>query len=68
MKADDLRSTLVERLENLAEARAQQRKVDDEVKRLKVEVATLNARFAVTEQRVSANELSHLVSVALDAW
>lgn len=68
MAPDDLRVAITDRLDQLSEARAQQRKADDEVKRLKVELATLSAKLVAAEGKASARDFAELVNRGADAW
>lgn len=68
MPVDDLRNSIVARLESLNEAIPAQKKAESEVKSLKAEVATLNAKLAAADGNVSSTDFSHLVEVALRSW
>ena len=68
MREDDLSTAITERLEKLTEAREQQRKADDEVKRLKVELSELSVKFAITQRDANTAAFSDLVNTAMDAW
>jgi uncharacterized coiled-coil DUF342 family protein len=67
MNPDELRTSIVERIEQLYEARGQQRKADDEVKRLKAEVNALRVKLAATDKS-SPLEFAKLLGTELMSW
>ena len=46
----------------------QLRKLDDQARSLKAEIATLNVRLASTEPSRSAGDFAHLAEIALESW
>jgi peptidoglycan hydrolase CwlO-like protein len=68
MAKNNLHSQISKLLDRLPEARNQQRKADDEVKRLKTELASLTAKLAAIDGKTSASDLGVLVGSAGNAW
>lgn len=67
--SNDLHAEIRARLASLAEARAKQRAADEEVKRLRVEIANLQVdAAAATPGGLPANAFHDLVTLASNAW
>jgi hypothetical protein len=67
MELNELHNSLSSKLAELEKARAAQRAADNEVQRLKVELANLNVRMSLSES-ANADLLASAVNLALDAW
>lgn len=72
MKSTDdrksLQNSIAEKLDSLNKVMPQLRKLDDQARSLKAEIATLNVRLASTEPSRSAGDFAHLAEIALESW
>lgn len=64
----DLRASITDLVDKLVKAREEQRKADDEVRRLKVELNAHSVKLAVQEGSVSIDELATMAHRVLRSW
>lgn len=67
MDTKGLYGSIETKLSELEKARANQRQAENEVQRLKVELANLNVKLSISE-KTNADLLSAAVTSALNAW
>ncbi|MEU5208673.1 hypothetical protein [Streptomyces sp. NPDC020742] len=68
MAQQDIKTDIMERLDALNTLMPELRKMDSDAKRLKAEVATLNAKLASSDRELGNAEFADLVDNTLLSW
>lgn len=65
---DDARAAIIKKLDALNAAMPEHRKIDGQIRSLKAEIHTLNAKLVVNESSFGAADFAHLVESTLMSW